>query len=58
MRESAQSWREVLLSLKNRGFSAPKLATGDGAMGFRAALEEIFPPRGNSVAGCTNPTMS
>ena len=43
VRESAQSWREVLLSLKNRGLSAPKLATGDGAMGFRAALEESFP---------------
>ena len=42
-RASTQSWREVLLSLKNRGLSAPKLATGDGAMGFWAALEEIFP---------------
>ena len=41
VRESAQSWREVLLSLKSRGLAAPKLATGDGAMGFRAALEEI-----------------
>ena len=43
MRESTQSWREVLLSLKDRGMDAPKLAIGDGAMGFRAALEEICP---------------
>ncbi len=43
VRESTQSWREVLLSLKSRGMNAPKLAIGDGAMGFWAALEEIFP---------------
>lgn len=43
VRESTQSWREVLLSLKSRGLAAPKLATGDGAMGFWAALEEVFP---------------
>lgn len=43
VRESTQSWREVLLSLKSRGLTAPKLATGDGAMGFWAALEEVFP---------------
>ena len=43
VRESTQSWREVLLKLKERGMNAPKLATGDGAMGFWAALEEVFP---------------
>lgn len=43
VRESSQSWREVLIGLKNRGLSAPKLAVGDGAMGFWAALEEVFP---------------
>ena len=43
VRESTQSWREVLLGLKARGLTAPKLATGDGAMGFWAALEEVFP---------------
>jgi transposase-like protein len=42
VRESTQSWREVLLRLKSRGMSAPKLAIGDGAMGFWAALEEVF----------------
>jgi transposase-like protein len=43
-RESKQSWRELLLDLKNRGLNtAPKLAVGDGALGFWAALREIFP---------------
>ena len=43
VRESTQSWREVLLSLKARDLNAPKLAIGDGAMGFWGALEEVFP---------------
>jgi putative transposase len=44
VRESTQSWREVLLDLKARGFTVPaKLAVGDGALGFWAALEEIYP---------------
>ena len=42
MRESTQSWREVLLKLKSRGMNAPELAIGDGAMGFWAALEEVY----------------
>ena len=43
VRESTQSWREVLLKLKDRGMNTPKLAIGDGAMGFWAALEETYP---------------
>lgn len=43
IRESTQSWREVLLGLKGRGVNAPQLAVGDGALGFWAALEEIYP---------------
>ena len=44
VRESTQSWREVLLSLKQRGLrKPPKLAIGDGALGFWAALEEVYP---------------
>ncbi len=43
VRESTQSWREVLLNLKARGMNAPALAIGDGAMGFWRALEEIYP---------------
>jgi len=43
VRESTQSWREVLLGAKSRGLKAPKLATGDGALGFWGALTEVFP---------------
>lgn len=43
VRESTQSWREVLLKLKSRGMNSPEVATGDGAMGFWAAREEIYP---------------
>jgi transposase-like protein len=44
VRESAQSWRELLTDLKARGLAvAPELATGDGALGFWRALEEVFP---------------
>jgi putative transposase len=43
-RESKQSWLELLLDLKQRGMQhAPKLAIGDGALGFWAALREVFP---------------
>jgi putative transposase len=43
-RESKEAWRDLLLDLKARGLqSGPLLATGDGAMGFWAALEEVFP---------------
>ncbi len=42
-RESAQSWREVLLDLKRRGLKvAPELATGDDALGFWKALREVY----------------
>jgi transposase-like protein len=44
MRESAQSWRELLVDLKARGLAiAIELATGDGALGFWKALEEVSP---------------
>lgn len=42
-RESKESWAFVLNDLKNRGMRSPKLATGDGALGFWAALSEVFP---------------
>jgi putative transposase len=42
--ESKASWREILLELKRRGLQiGPKLAIGDGALGFWAALREIYP---------------
>ena len=43
IRESTQGWREVLLKLKDKGMNSPKLAVGDGAMGFWAAMDEIYP---------------
>nr|WP_042671587.1 IS256 family transposase [Methylobacterium sp. B34] len=44
VRESAQSWRELLVDVKRRGMSiAPEIAVGDGALGFWRALEEVFP---------------
>jgi putative transposase len=43
-RESEQSWHEVLIDLKQRGLAlAPKLAAGDGGLGFWAALRKVFP---------------
>jgi transposase-like protein len=44
VRESAQSWREMLLDLKRRGLAmGPELAVADGALGFWKAVEEIWP---------------
>ncbi len=44
VRESAQSWRELLVEIKRRGLSiAPHIAVGDGALGFWKALDELFP---------------
>lgn len=47
VRESEQSWKELLLDLKNRGLSIdPKLAIGDGALGFWAAARKVWPNTG------------
>lgn len=44
LRESTQSWKELLVGLKARGLSiGPEVATGDGALGFWKALDEAFP---------------
>jgi putative transposase len=44
VRESAQSWRELLIDVKQRGLRiAPEIAVGDGALGFWKALDEVFP---------------
>ncbi len=42
-REDKQSWLDLLRDLKDRGMTAPELATGDGALGFWGALREVFP---------------
>jgi len=44
VRESAQSWRELLVDIKARGLAIPpEIAVGDGAMGFWKVLDEVFP---------------
>jgi transposase-like protein len=44
VRESTQSWRELLVEAKSRGLTiAPELAIGDGALGFWKALDAVFP---------------
>jgi transposase-like protein len=42
-RESKDSWAALLRDLKDRGLRAPELAVGDGALGFWAALEDVYP---------------
>lgn len=42
-RESERSWLDLLRSCKRRGMQAPVLAIGDGALGFLAALRQVFP---------------
>ncbi len=42
-RESTESWLDMLRDLKAHGMQAPELAIGDGALGFWAALREVWP---------------
>ncbi|MCF8608914.1 IS256 family transposase [Gordonia sp. HY285] len=42
-RESTESWADLLRSCKRRGMTDPTLAIGDGALGFWAAVSEVFP---------------
>jgi putative transposase len=42
-RESEESWAELLRDLKKRGMKPPVLAVGDGALGFWAAVRDVFP---------------
>ncbi len=43
LRESTESWAELLRDLRRRGMQAPVLAVGDGALGLWAALRDVFP---------------
>jgi putative transposase len=53
-RESAQSWRELLVDLKARGLAAaPEIAVGDGALGFWKALDEVLPGTRHQRCWCT-----
>jgi len=42
-RESTESWLSLLRDVERRGMPAPKLAIGDGALGFWAALRQVYP---------------
>jgi putative transposase len=42
-RESTDSWADLLRDLRRRGMRAPMVAVGDGALGFWAALRQVFP---------------
>jgi transposase-like protein len=42
-RESTDSWGDLLRDLKRRGMRAPMVAVGDGALGFWAALRDVWP---------------
>ncbi len=42
-RESAESWASVLRDLSRRGLRAPVMAIGDGALGFWAAVRDVWP---------------
>ena len=71
VRESTQSWREVLLGLKRRGLAAPKLAIGPshrycvstagqwtGPWGSGQLWKRFSLPPNSNAAGCTKPAMS
>ena len=49
-RESKTSWRDFLISLKERGLSGVQLVVSDAHEGLRRAIEEVFPrPCGSGV---------
>ena len=51
-RESAESWKTLLRELKRRGMAAPALAVGDGALGFWAAVREVWPETREQACWC------
>lgn len=55
-RESEQSWKALLLDLKRRGLTiGPRLAVGDGALGFWKAMGQVYGETHNNGAGSTIP---
>ncbi len=48
-RESTESWASVLRDLKRRGMEAPVVAVGDGALGFWAAVRDVWPETKESL---------
>lgn len=51
-RESAESWATVLRELKRRGMVAPLVAVGDGALGFWAAVRDVWPETRTARCWC------
>lgn len=51
-RESKASWATLLMGLKNRGLRSPKVAVGDGALGFWSALSEVYPKTRHQRCWC------
>src|SRR5437660_559004 len=43
LRESTESWADLLRDCRRRGMTDPELVVGDGAMGLWKALAEVFP---------------
>ncbi|MET9823692.1 IS256 family transposase [Streptomyces sp. NPDC006349] len=43
LRESTESWADLLRDCRRRGMCDPELVVGDGAMGLWRALTEVFP---------------
>ena len=55
VRESAQSWRELLIDIKQRGLEiAPDLAVGDGALGFWKAIEQVCAQTASGAAAASS----
>jgi len=58
-RESKESWSEVLRGLRERGMNEPALAVADGALGFWAALPQVWSQtKARALAGSTKPQTS
>src|ERR1019366_8407126 len=51
-RESAESWKTLLRDLKRRGMVAPAVTVGDGALGFWAAVREVWPESREQACWC------
>ena len=51
-RESAESWASLLRDLKRRGMNAPLVAVGDGALGFWAAVRDVWPETRTARCWC------
>lgn len=58
LRESTESWADLLRDCRRRGMRDPELVVGDGAMGLWKALAAVFPAARHQGAGSTRPEIS